>query len=109
MGWAEQIDEYGIGNGISLLIMASIVAQMPQALLDLRGNMTAELSGSSGEIGPDKLIVLAALFVAVVFGVVFITMGQLPHPDAEPRNMCAVGGSMVALSSICPCESIKRA
>jgi preprotein translocase subunit SecY len=38
--------------------------------------MTAELSGSSGEIGPDKLLVLAALFVAVVFGVVFITMGQ---------------------------------
>ncbi|MBX3420172.1 MAG: preprotein translocase subunit SecY [Pirellulaceae bacterium] len=76
MWLGEQIDEYGIGNGISLLIMASIVAQMPQALLDLRGNMTAELSGSSGEIGPDKLIVLAALFVAVVFGVVFITMGQ---------------------------------
>lgn len=76
MWLGEQIDEYGIGNGISLLIMASIVAQMPQALLDLRGNMTAELSGSSGEIGPDKLLVLAALFVAVVFGVVFITMGQ---------------------------------
>jgi len=33
-------------------------------------------SGSSGEIGPDKLIVLAALFIAVVFGVVFITLGQ---------------------------------
>jgi preprotein translocase subunit SecY len=76
MWLGEQIDEYGIGNGISLLIMASIVAQMPQALLDLRSNMTAQLSGSSGEIGPDKLIVLAALFVAVVFGVVFITMGQ---------------------------------
>jgi preprotein translocase subunit SecY len=76
MWLGEQIDEYGIGNGISLLIMAGIVAQMPQALLDLRSNMTAQLSGSSGEIGPDKLIVLAALFVAVVFGVVFITMGQ---------------------------------
>lgn len=76
MWLGEQIDEYGIGNGISLLIMASILAQMPQALLELRQNMTTELSGSSGEIGPDKLIVLAALFVAVVFGVVFITLGQ---------------------------------
>ncbi|MEM7473546.1 MAG: preprotein translocase subunit SecY [Planctomycetota bacterium] len=76
MWLGEQIDEYGIGNGISLLIMASILAQMPQALLELRQNMTTELSGSSGQIGPDKLIVLAALFVAVVFGVVFITMGQ---------------------------------
>ncbi|MFK7737899.1 MAG: preprotein translocase subunit SecY [Pirellulaceae bacterium] len=76
MWLGEQIDEYGIGNGISLLIMASILAQMPQALIELRQNITTELSGSSGEIGPDKLIVLAALFVAVVFGVVFITLGQ---------------------------------
>ena len=76
MWLGEQIDEYGIGNGISLLIMASILAQMPQALYELRQNMTTELSGSSGAIGPDKLIVLAALFVAVVFGVVFITLGQ---------------------------------
>ncbi len=76
MWLGEQIDEYGIGNGISLLIMASILAQMPRALIELRQNMTTELSGSSGEIGPDKLIVLAALFITVVFGVVFITLGQ---------------------------------
>ncbi|MEM8733409.1 MAG: preprotein translocase subunit SecY [Planctomycetota bacterium] len=76
MWLGEQIDEYGIGNGISLLIMASILAQMPQALIEIRQSMTTELSGASGEIGPDKLIVLAALFVAVVFGVVFITLGQ---------------------------------
>ena len=31
----EQIDEYGIGNGISLLIMAGILARMPVALRDL--------------------------------------------------------------------------
>ncbi len=76
MWLGEQIDEYGIGNGISLLIMSSILAQMPRALYELRQNMTTELSGSSGAIGPDKLIVLGALFVAVVFGVVFITLGQ---------------------------------
>ncbi len=76
MWLGEQIDEYGIGNGISLLIMAGIVAAMPQALINLRSNMTTELSGSAGKIGPDKLLVLAALFVAVVFCVVFITMGQ---------------------------------
>ena len=76
MWLGEQIDEYGIGNGISLLIMAGIVAAMPQALINLRSNMTSELSGSAGKIGPDKLLVLAALFVAVVFCVVFITMGQ---------------------------------
>src|SRR4030095_8837992 len=33
MWLGEQIDEFGIGNGISLLIMAGILAQMPQALI----------------------------------------------------------------------------
>ena len=35
MWLGEQIDEFGIGNGISLLIMAGILAQMPSALIDL--------------------------------------------------------------------------
>lgn len=77
MWLGEQIDEYGIGNGISLLIMAGILAQMPMALWDLRNNMTSNLSGGSGStIGPDVLLILACLFVAVVFAVVFITMAQ---------------------------------
>ena len=32
MWLGEQIDEYGIGNGISLLIMANIIAAMPGAM-----------------------------------------------------------------------------
>ena len=32
MWLGEQIDEYGIGNGISLIIMAGIVARMPNAV-----------------------------------------------------------------------------
>lgn len=77
MWLGEQIDEYGIGNGISLLIMAGILAQAPMALWDLRQNMTSGLSGGSGSaIGPDVLLILAFLFVGVVFAVVFITMAQ---------------------------------
>ncbi len=77
-----------LANGISLLIMASILAQMPKAFLDLKEDMTYQLSGSSGQIGPETLIVMACLFVAVVFGVVFITLGQRTYPDAE-RQACA--------------------
>ena len=35
MWLGEQIDEYGIGNGISLLIMAGILARMPEAGAEL--------------------------------------------------------------------------
>lgn len=87
MWLGEQIDEYGIGNGISLLIMASILAQMPKAFLDLRQDMTYQLSGSSGQIGPDTLIVMGALFVAVVYGVVFITLGQRRIPTQSAKHV----------------------
>lgn len=87
MWLGEQIDEYGIGNGISLLIMASILAQMPKAFLELKEDMTYQLSGSSGQIGPDTLIVMASLFVAVVFGVVFITLGQRRIPTQSAKHV----------------------
>lgn len=97
MWLGEQIDEYGIGNGISLLIMAGIVAQMPKALWDLRRDMDFELSGGvMGKIGPDILIVLGCLFVAVVFGVVFITLAQrrIPtHSAKHVRGRKVYGGS----------------
>jgi preprotein translocase subunit SecY len=82
----EQIDEYGIGNGISLLIMAGILAQMPQALYELIGNMQPRLSGlTRGEVGVETLIILIILFVTVVFGVVFITLGQRRIPTQSAK------------------------
>ncbi|MFO1064292.1 MAG: preprotein translocase subunit SecY [Pirellulales bacterium] len=87
MWLGEQIDEYGIGNGISLLIMSSILAQMPKAFLDLRDDITTQLSGGSGAIGPDTLIVMGALFVAVVYGVVFITLGQRRIPTQSAKHV----------------------
>ena len=73
----EFIDEYGIGNGISLLIMAGILAAMPGAGLDLLGQATVALGGGAGgKLGIESLIMLAFMFVGVVVGVVYITLGQ---------------------------------
>lgn len=84
----EQIDEFGIGNGISLLIMAGIVAQMPQALISLFNNAQFELVGfTPGQMGVETLIVLTVLFVAVVFGVVFITLGQRRIPTQSAKHV----------------------
>lgn len=82
----EQIDEYGIGNGISLLIMAGILAQMPQALWELIQNMEPRLVGlTRGTVGVETLIILMILFVTVVFGVVFITLGQRRIPTQSAK------------------------
>jgi len=85
----EQIDEFGIGNGISLLIMAGILAQMPGALYDLLNNQAEfELVGiGPGRIGVESLIILTAMFIAVVLGVVFITLGQRRIPTQSAKHV----------------------
>ena len=89
----EQIDEYGIGNGISLIIMAGILARMPAAGWDLIQQYSGELGGTG--IGPEKILLLVAMFIAVVVGVVFITLGQrrIPMQSAKHiRGRRAMGG-----------------
>jgi preprotein translocase subunit SecY len=87
MWLGEQIDEFGIGNGISLLIMAGILARMPAAGLQLLQRADLELASSGTNLGVEDLIVLAAMFVAVVTGVVFITLGQRRIPMQSAKHV----------------------
>ncbi len=88
MWLGEQIDEYGIGNGISLLIMAGILARMPAAGISLFEPMFAQGSIQlGGEAGIDKVVVLLGLFIGVVFGVVFITLGQRRIPTQSAKHV----------------------
>jgi preprotein translocase subunit SecY len=89
MWLGEQIDEYGIGNGISLLIMAGIVAQMPGALNGLLANASFELKGmaAGGAVGLEKLLLLMIIFVGVVAGVVFITLAQRRIPTQSAKHV----------------------
>jgi len=87
MWLGEQIDEFGIGNGISLLIMAGILAGMPGALVDLMQNTSFQLGGSDGKFGVEVLIVLVILFVSVVAGVVFMTQGQRRIPTQSAKHV----------------------
>ncbi|MCO6439863.1 MAG: preprotein translocase subunit SecY [Nitrococcus mobilis] len=70
MWLGEQITERGIGNGISLLIFAGIVAGLPSALAG-----TVELA-RTGELGVGTILFLLTLAVAVVWVIVFIERGQ---------------------------------
>ncbi len=87
MWLGEQIDEFGIGNGISLLIMAGILAAMPSALVQLGSDTNWELGGGGGKMGVETLLVLAALFVGVVAGVVFMTQGQRRIPTQSAKHV----------------------
>jgi preprotein translocase subunit SecY len=91
MWLGEQIDEYGIGNGISLIIMAGIVARIPAATKTLffdgeQFNRNVFTLGAEG-ISFEKLCVLALLFVAVVVGVIAITKGQRRIPTQSAKHI----------------------
>jgi preprotein translocase subunit SecY len=90
MWLGEQIDEYGIGNGISLLIMAGILARMPEAFISLFKQLKKSgfgLGAGKGEIGVETVAVLAILFVAVIAGVIFMTQGQRRIPTQAAKHV----------------------
>jgi len=70
MWLGEQITERGIGNGISIIIFAGIVAGLPSAI-----GGTLELA-STGELSAAFVILLFALAIAVTGAVVFVERGQ---------------------------------
>ncbi len=83
----EQIDEYGIGNGISLLIMAGILARMPDAAIKLLQPALQNGVQLGSEAGVERLLVLAGLFVAVVCSVIFMTQGQRKIPTQSAKHV----------------------
>jgi preprotein translocase subunit SecY len=87
MWLGEQIDEFGIGNGISLIIMAGILADLPGAVYSLLDTSSLELGSGSGRIGVEVILLLLILFFAVVAGVVFITLGQRRIPTQSAKHV----------------------
>ncbi len=87
MWLGEQIDEYGVGNGISLIIMAGIVARMPWAIRELLQRASLKVTGAeSAQIGLIKLVFLVAAFVFVVAGSILITQAQRRIPIQQAKH-----------------------
>jgi preprotein translocase subunit SecY len=70
MWLGEQITERGIGNGVSLIIFAGIVAGLPSAMI------TTLQQVSSGDISVFAIFVIIALVLGVTYFVVFMERGQ---------------------------------
>jgi len=74
MWLGEQITERGIGNGISLIIFAGIVARFPLAVAN-----SFRLMGT-GEVTPFFMALIVALMIAVIGAIVFVERGQRRIP-----------------------------
>jgi preprotein translocase subunit SecY len=87
MMWlGEQITERGVGNGISLLIFAGIVAGLPSAF-----GQSFE-AARQGELNILALLAIAVIAVAVVAFVVFIERGQRRITVNYAKRQQARGG-----------------
>jgi len=80
MWLGEQITERGVGNGISMIIFAGIVAGFPRAL-----GATAQLV-SEGSIGGFTVIAVLGLVAIVTWGVVFFESAQRRIPIHHARR-----------------------
>jgi len=70
----DKINDYGIGNGISLIIFAGIVARFPSAISEVWRQMKTH------EINGVILMIVAAIFAAVVVMVIYEQQGQRRIP-----------------------------
>lgn len=85
MWLGEQITSRGIGNGISLIIMAGIVAHLPTTLVQLFE------SGRTGSIDPMRLILIIGAVAALVLLICFMERAQRRILIQYPKRQTARG------------------
>jgi preprotein translocase subunit SecY len=91
MWLGEQITQRGVGNGISLIIFAGIIANLPQAL-----GATLEM-GRTGAISTFIILVLLVMSVLVVMAIVYVERAQrriiVQYPKRQVGNKMFGGES----------------
>ncbi len=81
MWLGEQITERGIGNGISMIIFAGIVARLPAATVN-----TIRLM-QTGEMGPVTILFILALMIVVVACIIYMERAQRRIPVQYPKRV----------------------
>lgn len=91
MWLGEQITSRGVGNGISLIIMAGIVAELPRAFVG-----TLEL-GATGVLSSGLILGLILLMIAVIVGIVYFERAQrrilIQYPKRQEGNKMFQGNT----------------
>ena len=91
MWLGEQITSRGVGNGISLIITAGIIANLPRAIVS-----TLEL-GRTGALSSTFILLLIILVLALILFIVFIEKGQrrliVQYPKRQVGNKVFGGQS----------------
>ena len=96
MWLGEQVTARGVGNGVSLIIFAGIVAELPKALFQLFGQ------SQSAELSEVILIILLVLFVGLSMLIVFVERAQRRLLVQYPKRQMAGGKQFGGEKSFMP-------
>ncbi|MCA9408916.1 MAG: preprotein translocase subunit SecY [Candidatus Omnitrophica bacterium] len=86
MWLGEQIQEKGIGNGISLIITAGIISAAPSALRQLILLMSPQ-AGGTAQLQPLTLLIMVAFLIAVIIAITLVTQAQRKIPVQYARRI----------------------
>lgn len=79
MWLGEQITENGIGNGISIIIFAGIVAAIPTGIQQIYQSQFTD-AGDALFLNIIKVVIIALVVVALIVGVIFVQQGVRKIP-----------------------------
>ena len=84
----DQITAKGVGNGISLIIMAGIIASLPSSFLTAWENLVVSGSTQAVAFGITKFALFVIIYVAIILGVVYVETAErrIPIQYANKSN-----------------------
>ncbi|MGE0269048.1 MAG: preprotein translocase subunit SecY [Candidatus Omnitrophota bacterium] len=86
MWLGEQIQEKGIGNGISLVITAGIISAAPSAV-NMLIKMLSSQAGGTTQLQPLTLLIMIAFLIGVIIAITLITQAQRKIPVQYARRI----------------------
>lgn len=90
----DQITRKGVGNGISLLILAGILISTPNMMVDAFGSFVTTGTTQEVALGVTKFILFVLVYVAIIIGVVFIEKTERRIPiQYSNRTTTAYSGN----------------
>ncbi len=97
MWLGEQIQEKGIGNGMSLIVAAGILSRVPTAVSQIFSLVSGGGAGK-GQMDPLTVILMLLIMVAGIVAVVLLTQGERKIPVQYPKRIVGrkvMGGQSV--------------
>ena len=85
----DQITQKGIGNGVSLIIMAGIIATLPQMFITAFQGLTTDVATWLGVL---KFVAFVIIYLAIVVGVIFVESATREIPIQYANKSTSVRG-----------------